>query len=134
MAVGMETAAIRDGASPSEWWGTFAPVPRSQWKAVEALNEGVWEPFIPGRPARMHELADPEFHKELFQADVVLGVDEETGYEFLVFGRHLLQDCVDLNQSVDVLKVPILQVTDELEMLLAVLNVVKGHHDYQEVA
>ena len=31
MAQGLYREAIARGARPGQWWGTFEPVPRSQW-------------------------------------------------------------------------------------------------------
>jgi hypothetical protein len=37
-------AAIDQGGRPGEWRGTFAPVPREKWVAVEVFHEGAWVP------------------------------------------------------------------------------------------
>jgi hypothetical protein len=37
-------SALRQGASPSEWRGTFDPVPREKWTSVEVFTNGVWIP------------------------------------------------------------------------------------------
>jgi len=37
-------AAYRDGADPMQWRGTFDPVPRSLWVAVEVLENDEWVP------------------------------------------------------------------------------------------
>jgi hypothetical protein len=45
MARGLYNAAIKQGARPGEWRGTFESVPQSQWTAVEVLQDGRWVPF-----------------------------------------------------------------------------------------
>jgi hypothetical protein len=47
-AQGLETAAIRDGASPKDWRGTFDSVPREKWVSVEVFRNGAWVPFEDG--------------------------------------------------------------------------------------
>jgi hypothetical protein len=42
MAQGLYDTAIRMGARPSDWWGTFDAVPRSLWIAVQVHSGGVW--------------------------------------------------------------------------------------------
>jgi hypothetical protein len=36
--------AAKMGASPSDWYGSLTPVPRSEWQAVEAFNGEQWIP------------------------------------------------------------------------------------------
>lgn len=33
---------INQGARPGDWWGTFEPVPRSKWTAVQVYESGEW--------------------------------------------------------------------------------------------
>src|SRR5947207_2911795 len=42
MVKGLEKAALRLNARPEEWFGTFEPVPRARWIAVEIFPEGKW--------------------------------------------------------------------------------------------
>jgi len=42
MAEGLVKAARRCGAKPSEWRGTFDPVPREKWIAVEVWDGTKW--------------------------------------------------------------------------------------------
>ena len=44
MAQRLYRAAIARGARPGEWWGTFEPVIRSQWTAIDVDQDGVWVP------------------------------------------------------------------------------------------
>jgi hypothetical protein len=45
MARGLYNAAIKQGARPGEWRGTFESVPQAQWTAVEVLQDGRWVPL-----------------------------------------------------------------------------------------
>jgi hypothetical protein len=45
MAQHLYDRAIECGARPGDWWGTFTPVPRSEWVKIEVLNGGRWEDF-----------------------------------------------------------------------------------------
>jgi hypothetical protein len=89
--------------------------------------------LAPARPAKETELNSEDFRKQVFKADVVLGRDEQTGNEFVVYGRRFLQNSVELNRGVGakVMYISILQATEELEMLLAAVQVAKGSHEYQ---
>jgi hypothetical protein len=42
LARGLYEAAIERGANPNEWFGTFDPVPRELWVAVEVYENGKW--------------------------------------------------------------------------------------------
>ena len=66
-------------------------------------------------------------------ADVILGVDVISQHEALFFGRRTLEQVAADTQSrkVSVLKVELDMDTDEVERLAALVQVVKGHHDYQ---
>jgi hypothetical protein len=88
--------------------------------------------LAPARPAKETELNSEDFRKQVFKADVVLGRDEQTGNEFVVYGRRFLQDSVELNRGVGakIMYISILQATEELEMLLAAVQVAKGSHEY----
>lgn len=46
-ASGLASRAKELGSNPSRWRGSFEPVPRSKWKAVEYLNPGAdeWTAF-----------------------------------------------------------------------------------------
>jgi hypothetical protein len=69
----------------------------------------------------------------LASADIIWGVDSETGNEFLVYGRDWLKAVTETKQGEHLLmtKVLLRQSTLELETLLAAVTVVKGHHDYE---
>ena len=47
-AQNLETAAIRGGASPKDWRGTFDSVPREKWLSIEVFRNGGWVPFEDG--------------------------------------------------------------------------------------
>jgi len=67
-------------------------------------------------------------------ADVIVGVDEETGNEFVAFGAETLDQISRLpdGQScpVNLVKVRIIQRTDELEALLGTIQAARSYHDY----
>lgn len=66
-------------------------------------------------------------------AKVILAVDVMSGDRSLVFGRELLERiaAADIAQGAEVLGVELDMETDELEHLVALVRVVKGHDDYQ---
>lgn len=71
---------------------------------------------------------------DLKRANVIFGRDVETRNEFLVFGRTLLKRIAKgkvRKSRVALLVIELNQATDELEMLCAMLNVHKGHNDYE---
>jgi len=86
-----------------------------------------------GRPEKLAEFMSPEFRALVESAEAILGIDEETGNEFIVFGMSTLESIVVSSKSVAsrVLIVAILQRTNELEMLCAVVRAVKGYIDYR---
>ena len=78
------------------------------------------------------ELAD-EILEALHEAEVIFGVDVTSQHEFLVYGRHVLQQVLESGQERDahVLRISLDMETDELEQLIDLVRVVKGHHDYR---
>jgi len=42
MAQHLYHEGIRQGARPGDWWGTFDPVPRSKWLAIQVYDSGEW--------------------------------------------------------------------------------------------
>jgi hypothetical protein len=44
MANGLHKVATAAGASPREWRGSFEPVAREKWVAVETMKDGAWVP------------------------------------------------------------------------------------------
>jgi hypothetical protein len=42
LAQGLYQAAIGSGSRPGQWWGTFEPVRRSKWIAVQIYQDGAW--------------------------------------------------------------------------------------------
>ncbi len=81
----------------------------------------------------MERLRSRAFLAALKEADVILGLDERTRNEFLVFGRSTLQGVVGSGRSMElvVLREEILQHTEELEALLAAVQVARGYHEYE---
>ena len=78
---------------------------------------------------------NPSFdaRQALHDAEVILGVDVMSEREFLVYGSETLRLIVANKRPADcrVLRIGIDQESDELERLLAIVQVVKGKHDYQ---
>lgn len=70
----------------------------------------------------------------LNEADIVFGVDRMSGREFLVYGADALRHVIDTGKSMSLylLFIELDHETDDLERLLALMEVVKGKHDYQE--
>jgi hypothetical protein len=68
----------------------------------------------------------------LAAADVVLGMDVDSGRQFLLYGRDTLERIVRSGRPGPqrVLLIALDQETDELERVLALLLAVKGRHDY----
>jgi hypothetical protein len=88
---------------------------------------------LPGRPEVMNSIGSPKTISRFHDAEVIIGIDEETGNSFLMFGREVLQNIIDTNQARNVRVVPIsiLQRTLELEALCAAVQVAKGKDEYQ---
>jgi hypothetical protein len=67
-------------------------------------------------------------------ADIIVGVDEETGNEFVAFGAaiiHVISKLPDdQTYSAKVVKVEIIQRTAELEALLGTIKAARSYHDY----
>ena len=75
--------------------------------------------------------ADPR--PELHAADLIFGVDRMSGRKFLVYGADALRNVIKTGESESfyVLRIELDQETDDLERLIALMEVVKGKHDYQ---
>jgi hypothetical protein len=86
----------------------------------------------PGRPEVCAYLMGDEFRKKLKTAKVIMGADPNTKNLFVVYGRDLVKTvAAELVPVADgLLVVQILQDTEELEILLAAVNVVKGQDEY----
>ena len=86
-----------------------------------------------GRPEVVRSFFQPSTQKQLADAEVIMGADETTGNEFLVFGREVVNELVASKTSrlVAVIRVSILQATDQLEALLAATVIAKGRHEYE---
>ncbi len=81
----------------------------------------------------VHALETEEYRDRLKAAEVIMGVDVDSGHEFLVFGRDCLQRIIDRNEteSIAVVRVSLDQDTDELEWLCAAVQVLKGRDEYE---
>ncbi len=76
------------GREPSESGARTVMLDFRVWEEIQ----GELAKDLPrGRPERMWELRDPEFHRELKEAEIIVGQDENTGKQCLVFGRSTLE-------------------------------------------
>ncbi len=66
-------------------------------------------------------------------AEVIFAIDVMSGHKALVFGRDVLEGIATggVAQAVETVGVELDMETDELERLVALVRVVKGHDDYQ---
>jgi len=103
---------------------------------------GVWLESDPEYPIPIEALFDETWtgpnlskdpRKAFADAQVIFGVDVMSQCEFLVYGKKVLEEIVKsgTSQKLYTIHVAIDQETDELEKLLALVQVVKGHDDYQ---
>ncbi|MDB5345816.1 MAG: hypothetical protein JWP89_4193 [Schlesneria sp.] len=71
----------------------------------------------------------------LSEVEVILGRDIPTQEVFLVYGRNRLKALAkDKSEDVDVLMIDIIRQTNELDRLLALVQLAKHGDDYVEVA
>jgi hypothetical protein len=86
------------------------------------------------RLSKLHELNILAFNN-FMDAELIFGLDEETGNRFLVFGGETLKEIIEENSDgheCSVMVIPILQTTSELEALLAAVSVARSYHDYAD--
>jgi len=73
---------------------------------------------------------------KLIDAEIIFGRDTASGEEYLVFGREQLQDILTTGMSGPikglVIEIDHEKDTDELHQLCALLEGVKGQHDYRD--
>jgi hypothetical protein len=76
--------------------------------------------------------AEVEYRQLLADADLIFGVDVISGKQFILFGRLSLENLVRTGQSntLGVMNVGLDQETMELDNLAALVQEIKGHHDY----
>lgn len=76
---------------------------------------------------------EPHPRDLMTSAEVVVAVDVMSGRESLLFGRRILEQVVagSLDRDPVVLKVELDMETDDLERMLALIRVTKGHDDYR---
>lgn len=68
-------------------------------------------------------------------AELIFGLDEETGNRFVVFGGELLQEITEgpsEGRECSVMVIRVLQRTMELEALLAAVQVARSYYDYAD--
>ena len=70
----------------------------------------------------------------VYSADLIFGVDVMSRKQFLVYGQPTLRRIIKTGKSEHcrVLRIELDRETDELERLCAVVQAVKGRHDYQD--
>jgi hypothetical protein len=70
----------------------------------------------------------------LVQTELIFARDVTSECDYLVFGRTALQEVVEsgIPRHLRTAWILLDYETDEMEMLLAVVQTVKGHHDYME--
>jgi hypothetical protein len=75
----------------------------------------------------------PDRRPTLHGAEVILGVDVVSGNQFLVYGREALRRDArgGVGKALRVLRVGLDQETQELELLCALVQLVKGRHEYR---
>jgi len=86
------------------------------------------------RSAKLDELTALA-HNNFQEAELIYGLDEETGNRFLVFGGETLKAIAegkDDSRECSVMVVRILQRTSELEALLAAVEVARSYYDYAD--
>jgi hypothetical protein len=97
-------------------------------------------PDLPSDPPPIRALFDENrseanlaARQTLREADVIIGVDVTSGHQFPVYGRAAFERIARTGQTewLRITLVPLNQETGDLERLLAVVQAVKGHHDYQ---
>jgi hypothetical protein len=66
-------------------------------------------------------------------AEVIIGVDDRSDREFIVYGRNALEEKTRTSaaDALRILKIRLDQNSAELQWLLTLVEAVKGHHDYQ---
>jgi hypothetical protein len=79
---------------------------------------------------------DPPPHMLVQFANVVIGRDRKSGNEFLVYGRERFYRFDDASEDADRFTaiIELDQETDDLERLLALVEVLKGRHEYRSDA
>jgi hypothetical protein len=88
--------------------------------------------LLEGRPDIIQQLGSPEFLDALKQADIILGMDEATGNDFVLFGKSTLRGIAGSGAPMNcvVVKQKIRGNSLEFEALLAAVTAAKGYHEY----
>jgi hypothetical protein len=84
------------------------------------------------RPDKLHELNVLAFNN-FEDAELIYGLDEETGNRFLAFGGETLKEIAESNdesRECSVIVISILQRTEEHEALVAAVEVARSYSDY----
>jgi hypothetical protein len=130
-----EIAVTRVTARPDGQWVGF----RSSGPLLGTARRGpVWEPSdpIPIQALFAEDGWSPnravDYRPRLGAADVIIGVDVMTRTEFLVYGRAAVEDLArtggPIPENVEVVALD--RETAELDQLCALVETLKGYHDF----
>jgi hypothetical protein len=103
---------------------------------IETQGQILGHPDIVPIEALLGEGQDPNsevvYRRLLADADLIFGVDVVSGKQFILFGRLSLEELVRTGQSniLGVVNVGLDHETMEIEKLAALVQDIKGHHDY----
>jgi len=92
-------------------------------------------PMLTGDINPLASIESPEFRAKMKDADLIFGFDISREQDVLMYGRLTLKAARESGKTLPfrVLRIKYDQRTgDQLEILLAAIQVVKGRHDYQE--
>lgn len=83
-------------------------------------------------PRPVESLHDPAERELLKTADIIYGVDSSTGHSGLFYGKDTLKQIVESGEALELRSTSYLydSRTDQLELLVAVIKLVKGKCDY----
>jgi hypothetical protein len=120
------------------WLGGFL-LERTTMKPPKRLfNRNHPDDDHPHQPGQLrNRMHDPDLQAEIRAADIILGADPKTGAETgPYYGVATLRRIVRRNASekARVLMVPVDPDTDDIEVLCAMVEVVKGAHCYMSPA
>jgi hypothetical protein len=87
--------------------------------------------------ARPNEHAHFDVRKTLKAADVILGRDVMTGHEFILYGRDAVERIAasaDDSEDAGVIVISLDQESDDLNRIIALVELIKGRHDYRPLS
>ena len=134
------------GASAECLWMVRFDGDKSEFRALTPAHWtvplGDWLGSDPDHPIPIEALFDETWtgpnlaedpRRTLADAQVIIEIDVMSRHQFVVYGRKVLEEIVETGvaQELPTIFVAIDQETEELEKPLALVDVVKGHDDYQ---